>query len=136
MKYKKAIGAIVSISLLLVVATVSVVSFSSWFDSFQSNLQSKVETTSSGIESISIQRIEKLDSQLNVYVRNSNNKVVLLSGISINNQICEIFGTNLLLEEQVTILNIDGCNQFETGEDVEILIRTQNGLFTEKRILR
>ena len=67
MKFKKAIGPVVASALLLVVAVVSIVGFSSWFDTFSSSTFVDVETKSNS-QTISIESV----SNGFLYVKNSN----------------------------------------------------------------
>lgn len=132
----KAISSIISISLILVVASVSVISFSSWLGSFQSELQNKIEVSSANIGSVSIQRAQwEEEEQIKLYIQNPNNLRIPIDTIEIDKQRCEIYGTNILLEETTTQINLYNCDQ-KKRQSVEVLLISANSVFNQKTTIR
>lgn len=68
---KKAISPVVATALLLVVAVVAVVGFQTWFTSYQSDLNSKVEVQSDSGSALTVERLEAgSGATATVYARN------------------------------------------------------------------
>lgn len=57
---KKAISPVVATALLLVVAVVAVVGFQSWFTTYQSGVNAKVEAESNAGSALTVERLEKV----------------------------------------------------------------------------
>jgi len=67
---KKGISPVVATALLLVVAVVAVVGFQTWFNTYQSGLNVKVEQQSKAGSSLTIERLEVANSG-QIYVKNN-----------------------------------------------------------------
>ena len=69
-KNSRAISPVVATALLLVVAVVAVVGFQTWFNTYQSGLNSKVEQQSAAGSSITIERLEG-SANATIYLKNT-----------------------------------------------------------------
>jgi flagellin-like protein len=117
-KSKKAISPVVATALLLVVAVVSVVGFSGWFETFSSSTFIDIETQSSGQSSVTVEGLigEKL------YLNSKSN--VSISSIKINDIDCNINSSVDGLDN----FNISDCIQNMSGS-ANIIVVTNSGIF-------
>ena len=116
---KKAISAVVSIALLLVVTVAAVVAFQVWYQSFQSGLFVEVEregSISTGIETI-------VGNTL--YIRTRDNLTVI--SVSIDGVDCNVNGTY----SGMSGLDVSDCVGSITSSTPEILVVTNEGVMTK-----
>lgn len=128
--FKKSISPVVASALLLVVAVVAVVGFQNWYGIFSSKLLSDTEQKNNLLNNVDILLVE--DNTL--YLKSNSNSNISISAIKIGNNTCILGAINLTY----------GVNQIDLGfcpiglEDQyeDIVIITQNGVFTEKQTLK
>jgi flagellin-like protein len=98
-KFKKGISPVVATALLLVVAVVSVVGFSGWFETFSSTVFVDVETQTSNQNSLSVEAI--IGNKL--YLNSKENSSI--NSVRINNVDCNFNGSVLGLDS----INVSSC---------------------------
>ena len=133
---KKAISPVVATALLLVVAVVAVVGFQTWFNTYQSGLNTKVEQQSATGTAVTVERLETTNG---LYLKNSNKaNNVTISSISIAG--ATIQGcTNIQLAPGVAnIASVSSCNVtgLTQGDSVDVVVVTKDGVFQENEIVR
>jgi hypothetical protein len=117
-KSKKAISPVVATALLLVVAVISVVGFSGWFETFSSSTFIDIETQTTGQSSVTVEGLigEKL------YLNSKSN--VSISSIKINDIDCNINSSVNGLDN----FNISDCMENVSGSAI-IIVVTNSGIF-------
>jgi hypothetical protein len=124
MKNKKTISPVVAVALLLVVTVVAVVSFQSWFSSFQSELNTDVEqrsqSASGGIN------VEFISSDGVLYVTNAGSSNVSMDTIKVGDSTCSI---NQNLTPGVNQVDINSCLNSSGSNQVSLV--TDSGIVTE-----
>jgi hypothetical protein len=123
---KKAVHPVVGTALLLVVAVVSVVSFQSWFQSFQSDVFSDVDIKSSTTTEISVEGIFGDD----LYINAGNN--LTITAIEINGIDCSINGSYSGLEG----INISSCLGLVNISTPIVLIKTNDRVITSIQYIK
>jgi flagellin-like protein len=123
-KSKKAISPVVATALLLVVAVVSVVGFSGWFETFSSSTFIDIETQTTGQSSVTVEGLigEKL------YLNSKSN--VSISSIKINDIDCNINSSVNGLDN----FNISDCIQNVSGA-ANIIVITNSGIFESYKFI-
>jgi len=121
---KKAISPVVATALLLVVAVVAVVNFQSWFDTFQSVTQTKVEQDSVG----GVVDLNYVDSQ-KLYVKNPTNSTIKFNNIKIGNKSCDISGN--VTGEGLLKIDLGFCTTGMTKGYKSVTLFTNKGIFSE-----
>ena len=131
---KKAITPVVATALLLVVAVVAVVGFQTWFNTYQSGLNTKVEQQSSTGSAITVERLETG----NLYLKNSGTESVNATSVTVNGVSCNMTAFNATLPEQeVSSHNISSCTTgLNVGNAYDVVVITKDGVFSAKEILR
>lgn len=130
----KAIGSIVAVSLLIVVAVVAVTGFNTWFNSFSSNLQSKSETQTDNSISLDSQLIQKTSTGIKIYIKNPSTQTIRLNQIKINSQECNLTNSDVMSPKSITLIDVD-CN-YNKGSNLEVTLFTNSGISTKKLILK
>lgn len=131
---KKAISPVVATALLLVVAVVAVVGFQTWFQTYQSGLNTQVEQQSQTGSAVSIERLDTDGSASSVYVANTAVNEVT-ADVSISEESgCENSSV-ALTAENVTEVNLNGCGLTE-DDTYDVIVRTDDNVFTETEIAR
>ena len=132
---KKAISPVVATALLLVVAVVAVVGFQTWFNTFQSGVQTNVEQQSNTGTAITIERLET-DG---LYLKNSGAENISITGVEVDGT--DINCSNLEIAPGVT--NIDGVSNCDVslagltkGSAVDVVVQTKEGVFQENELVR
>ena len=133
---KKAISPVVATALLLVVAVVAVVGFQTWFNTYQSGLNAKVETQSNAGSALTV---ELLQTDGAVYVKNSGTDDISVSNISVttssgayNN--CSATGT--ASGSSVTTFDVGTCSSMTSGASYGITIVTSSGVYRSTQLAR
>ncbi|MCA9497024.1 MAG: hypothetical protein KC589_08830, partial [Nanoarchaeota archaeon] len=67
-----------------VVAVVAVVGFQTWFNTYQSGLNTKVEQQSASGSAVTIERVEDLGTNANVYLKNGGSAAINSSTIKVS----------------------------------------------------
>lgn len=131
---KKAITPVVATALLLVVAVVAVVGFQTWFNTYQSGLNTKVEQQSSTGSSITIERLETGT----LYLKNSGADAVNAISVTVNGTSCNMTAFNVTIPgQQVSSHNVSSCTTGLTkGNAYDVVVVTKDGVFSAKEILR
>jgi len=130
--YKKAISPVVATALLLVVAVVAVVGFQSWFATYQSGINVKVEQESVAGSSIYIERLEATNGV--VYVRNNaQSEVTVQVKVPANN--CT--GSMTVASKSINSTDTTGCSSaLEAGKTYDVVAVTDSGVFQATHIAR
>ena len=124
LKNKNAMGAIVGISLLIVVSVFAVFSYQNWITDFNSKLYTKTETTSS----LNTIKLEYLDGN-ELYVTNTGKQTVEFRNIKINGFDCNINGT--IEPETTKNINLGFCIEGMTVGHKEVVLLTNDSLTTQ-----
>ncbi len=135
-KNKKGLGAVVAMSLLIVVGVSSVVSFQVWQTSYFSDLFTKAEGSSNNAASgLDIVLAKNSGTDIEIYVRNPSSTYGVVNQIDINGRPCSLSGSDVLGEETTSIVDVSGCS-FPFEKRVEIVMITDSGLLESYQILR
>ena len=125
---KKTIGPVVAIALLLVVSVSAAVMFQNWYQTFQSNMYSDIESAN-----INPVEVNNLDGDL-VYIKNSNPKDINFTNIKIDDKSCSINGT--ILAKTITKINLNNCTANMNIGPKTVTIITNSGVFSRTLMLR
>ncbi|MCA9459671.1 MAG: hypothetical protein KC550_03940 [Nanoarchaeota archaeon] len=133
---KKAISPVVATALLLVVAVVAVVGFQTWFNTYQSGLNTKVEQQSASGSAVTIERLENGS----VYLKNGGTASLTASGVQVNAKSgytgsCTDPGSTVLNGSQVTTVTLAGCD-LTTGSVYNVVVVTTGGVYSAEAIAR
>lgn len=135
MANKKAISPIVATALLLVVAVVAVFGFSTWFNTYQSTVQVKVE----GQATASV-TIDRLENDGRVYLRNGETTNVNITEVKITqgsdtctNDTEVEFGQTVF--QYTTLDGASACNLTE-DESADVVAISPSGVFSATLIVR
>ena len=128
---KKAISPVVATALLLVVAVVAVVGFQTWFQTYQSGINTKVEQQSNAGSAVSIERLENGT----VYLKNGGVDV-LTADITVGGSSNCGNTSQTLNGSKVTSVAIgNGCD-LKVGTAYDVVVVTGNGVFSETELAR
>ncbi len=138
---KKAISPVVATALLLVVAVVAVVGFQSWFTTYQSGINTKVEQQSNAG---SVLTIERLESSANgtLYLKNAGTENVTVSSFKVLKDgatQCDDSGlTTVVAGNSVEELSGSGaCDvALVSGLAYDVVVVTNVGVFQATKIAR
>ena len=122
---KKTISPIVSISLLLIVTTISVVGFQSWFNTYSSITFSNVEQESKATTSIDI--VNLVGETL--YLKNANTQNITISSVKISGIDCHI---NDNISQGISNYNLNQCDSTIPKGENEVVIYTNKGVYSKK----
>ena len=133
---KKAISPVVATALLLVVAVVAVVGFQTWFNTYQSGLNTQVEQQSSSGSAVTVERLENGT----VYLRNSG--AAQLTGVDVevsatsgySGSCDQATGVNLN-GSQVSSISLANCNLAQDSV-YNVVVVTNDGVFSEEEFAR
>ena len=138
-KQKKAISPVVATALLLVVAVVAVVGFQSWFTTYQSGINTKVEQQSNAGSALTIERLEGTSS-VSYYVKNSATEAVQVNSVKIMNDgtlKCQNTTAFNATASSVTEGSLDcSSNNLTTASAYDVVLVTDNGVYTSTQIAR
>ncbi|MCB9370703.1 SBBP repeat-containing protein [Candidatus Woesearchaeota archaeon] len=119
---KKAISPVIAVALLLVVAVVAVVFFSTWFDSFRTSLFTKVESETASGQSIGI--VDLVGDEL--FFQAGTGTAV--SNVKASGTDCE-FSTGIF--SGLHIFDLGSCLN-ASGDSVEVAVFTDKGIYSKK----
>ena len=119
---KKAISPVIAVALLLVVAVVAVVFFSTWFDSFRSTLFAKAESDTASGQSIGI--VDLVGDEL--FFQAGTGTAV--SNVKASGTDCE-FSTGIF--SGLHIFDLGSCLN-ASGDSVEVAVFTDKGIYSKK----
>lgn len=122
---KKAIGPVVAITLLLVVTVVSTMGFQTWFNIYQSNMNSNVETQTS--DSIGATVIEGIIAN-QLYIKNRAGNLTIL-GVELDGFDCNISGN---YSGSILNFSLSNCIDNITTSTPEILVKTKSQIIQVK----
>ena len=125
--YKKAISPVVAVSLLLVVAVISIVGFQSWFNTFSTSTLSGVESQGSG-DVIATGAKTVVGGQL--YFNNGYNGALEVTRVTIGGQDCNFTGSISSGLQNLTLSN--NCTNGLSSAVSEIVVYTNKGIFSSK----
>ena len=129
---KKAISPVVAVALLLVISVSAVVSFQTWFQTYQSQINSDIESQGS-TDSLNT-NIETIVGE-NLYFKNNNaNNNITVDSIKINGINCE--GTNGSYSGKIIKFNVSSCLNNLTSNTPDILIITKDKIYEKKIYLK
>lgn len=127
-KKNKAMGPVVAVALLLVVTTLSVVSFQNWFDTYSGDLFTNAEIKSNSASSSSSGINTVIDFDLYFKVGGDQNLSIL--NVKLDGNICQdAIVANLT--PGIHILNITDCVNNLTTSTGEISVFTENAIYTK-----
>lgn len=128
---KKAISPVVATALLLVVAVVAVVGFQTWFNTYQSDLETQVEQQSATGSAITVERLEASGI---VFLKNSG--VTNVSGVDVNVQgesNCAL--TDINLTPGVADYDLD-CSDLVQGDSYDVVVVAESGVYPATQLAR
>lgn len=128
-KNKKCIGPVVAIALLIVVAVSSVIGFQTFFQSYQSGIQSKVETRSQ-TNVLDIVYVESNIEKTLIYINSKASTYTVINSVKINNNLCSLIGSDVVEINSVTQVSVSCL--VSRNDEVEIVLITDNGVYSEK----
>ena len=120
---KKALGPVVALSLLLVVAVTSAVTFQIWFQGYSGSIYTTAEQRGS---------VGELNQEINavinnnVYLKNSNKENLTIKKVEIGGKTCTI---NQNSSSSIVKLDISSCTQNLTQDRYEVVIHTNKRIF-------
>ncbi len=120
----KGISPIIAISLLFVVSVFAVITFQTWFQTFQSSINANTQTQSSNLEKTI--NIENIFSGNTLYLKNPNLENIIIQKISINGIDCHVSG---LYNKQMNEIYLDNCTSIGIND---ILIVTDKNIINKK----
>lgn len=130
---KKALGAVVAISLLIVVAVGSVLSFQSFYQSYSSDLHSKIDSKSDSGK-LEIQSIVSQSDKTTIYIKNPSNTYTKVKNIQLNGVECNLLSSDIVPADSILEISTDClCNKMEK---IEIIIFSDFGVFTGTYLAR
>lgn len=136
--YKKAISPVVATALLLVVAVVAVVGFQTWFTTYQSGINVKVEQESNAGSAITIERLEYASAtEAKVYLKSTSVGIMNVS-VSIP-EYCDDPQTVLVnanISSVVLTAGAGSCAGLEENAVYNVLATTEKGVFSASHIAR
>ena len=135
---KKAISPVVATALLLVVAVVAVVGFQTWFNTYQSGLNTKVEQQSQTGASLTVERLEKInDTDVYVYIKNTATENILLSAASTKVGTCSLTAATNATASTVTQLTLSTCSTpLTVGSAYDVVLVSTSGVFSANVLAR
>ncbi|MCB9370704.1 SBBP repeat-containing protein [Candidatus Woesearchaeota archaeon] len=119
---KKAISPVIAVALLLVVAVVAVVFFSTWFDSFRSALFAKAESETASGQSVGV--VDLVGDEL--FFQAGTGTAV--SNVKASGTDCE-FSTGVF--SGLHIFDLGSCLD-ASGDSVEVAVFTDKGIYSKK----
>ncbi|USN44960.1 MAG: SBBP repeat-containing protein [Candidatus Woesearchaeota archaeon] len=119
---KKAISPVIAVALLLVVAVVAVVFFSTWFDSFRSALFAKAESETASGQSVGV--VDLVGDEL--FFQAGTGTAV--SNVKASGTDCE-FSTGVF--SGLHIFDLGSCLN-ASGDSVEVAVFTDKGIYSKK----
>ncbi len=122
MKSKLCISPIISVILILVVTTISVTSFLSWYSSYESNLNTKIESTVIDSNSLSIETI----AGSVLYVKSNENTTI--KSIKLDNNICSL---DLNLTAGINEIDISTCLNNLTRSNPSVSLVSDNQILSK-----
>ena len=135
-KNKKALGSVVAVSLLIVVGVSSAITFQTFLNEYQSGLQNKVQQNSDTSKAqVSIPLVQKDTNSIELSVKNPSNFYYGVEQIGINDQECNINGSDVIGQDTTSTIRVSNCS-FEKGEALEIMILTNSFIIESKNTLR
>ncbi len=123
--YKKALGPVVAISLLMVVTVIGVMSFNTFFTSYSSDLYLKSE--GKGGTDLTITSFLENSGGLYLYAKTKSGYVVI-DNVKINDVSCSLTGSNVI-DNTNTEISL-GCTP-TTGNN-RVVVYTDSGIFTKE----
>lgn len=119
-------------ALLLVTAVIAIVSFQTWYGSYSTGLFSKVESENSNEALNTI--IETIVGD-KLYFTNQFNENLSLNSVKINGATCNDVTTSNLTRG-INSINFGNCTQNLTGGSYEVVVSTDQGVFSKKIYLK
>ena len=139
---KKAIGPVIATALLLVVAVVAAVGFNTWFGTYSSQLNSKIESDSSNSLVITIERLEAaaVDTATSIYLRNKgslNQSITSLKVVKNGITYCSNSSTVNIDENAVSVYPVNcGGGALVSGTSYNVLVIYGGGIVQASQIAR
>lgn len=138
---KKAISPVVATALLLVVAVVAVVGFQTWFNTYQSGLNVKVEQQSASGSALTIERLEA-SGNATIYIKNADiaNDITVSSWkvTSSGTEVCA--GATSITATKNTVTSSTGaaaCSPaLATGTAYDVVVVSTSGVYSASLIAR
>ncbi|MFW6009305.1 MAG: archaellin/type IV pilin N-terminal domain-containing protein [archaeon] len=137
---KKAISPVVATALLLVVAVVAVVGFQSWFITYQSGINTKVEQGSQSGSALTVERLEGTTDAI-VYVKNSAAEDVEIESIKVvKDGDPQCTDETPYTANRTTVTTIEmtpSCaSELETGSAYDVVMITETGVYSSTQLAR
>jgi len=130
---KKAISPVVATALLLVVAVVAVVGFQSWFTTYQSGINVKVEQESAAGSSITLERLEAVQGK--VYAKNTGTSDITVK-VKVTDGGAGCNDTELIIPAQGVNGTNTGCSTLNQSEKYSVVAVSPDGVFSATMIAR
>lgn len=126
--YRKGVGPVIAIALLLMVAVSSFVVFQNWHQTYSSDLFGQFEQVSAN--SVKLEYLEPTQ----LYVRNYNPIVLNMTEIYIGGKNCTLNGT--LGANTIERIDLGSCLSDMAVGPKEVILFTENGIFTKTLMLK
>lgn len=125
---KKALSSIIAISLLIILTSITVISFQNWFEKFSKDSFIKIEKENLNLNSLNIENV----INKNIYIKNNLKDNIPIEIIKIGNKNC-LNESKINLTYGINIINIEDCLIDINGiEEVTIISRE---IILSKKIL-
>lgn len=126
-KNKNAIGIVVTVSMLIVVAFIAVVSFQTWFLSYSSSVYTNA-LEKNGVNQNLDSRVEEL-TRKNIYFRNGY-ETISINDVKISSKSCDVSTTQSKGLEKIPLGN--NCTQNISKSNVEVVVYTDKGVYSKE----
>lgn len=123
--YKKALGPVVAISLLMVVTVGAVFTFNTFFKGYSSNLQAKSETT--GKNEVYLDRVIVESGTLTLFAKTTNSYVII-NKAKVNGAECTLTGSNVI-DATITSVPVN-CGGVSGNNEISLI--TDSGVYTKE----
>lgn len=128
---KKGLGPVIAIALLLVTTSLAVVSFQTWYDTYQTNIFTDLETQSNlALNSQELEIYNLIGSIL--YLKNSNSENITINKIKLDSSICF---TNYSISPGISEIDLLDCYENLTTNVPRIIIYTDTQILEKSFFL-
>ena len=130
---KTAIGPVVAVALLLVVAVVSTVGFQNWSNTYLSNLEGKSEASGSvGILEVVLVKAEV--GKTAIYLKNDVDSYSIISNMKFDNVECNLVGSDVVGGLSTTKIDVDCL--IPRGDVTEVVVISDFGIFESTAVVK
>ena len=129
---KKAIAQVVTVVFLLIVATVSVGTFTGFFQTMITDLQTKSDERKDA-DVLDINGITVINSSSSrIYIHNRANTYAIINTIKVNKTTCNLEVSDVAKADSVTEIELDSCGGYQDYARVEVVVSSDFGVSSEE----